>query len=73
MINDEISSDMALEAITEATNERIRMREEDIMTPAGRKDLEDTKNKIKTLYFLVHPYEWIQAKKELIRMLEDEL
>lgn len=73
MINDEISSDMTLEAITEATNERIQMREEDIMTPAGRKELEELKLKIKSHYFMVRSYEWLQSKRELIRMLEDEL
>lgn len=73
MINDEISSDMALEAIVEQTNERIRMREEDIMTPEGRKELEEVKLKIKSLYFLVRQYEWLQSKRELIKMLEEDL
>lgn len=73
MINDEISSDMALEAIVEATNQRIQEREEDIMTPAGRKELEEVKLKIKSLYFLVRQYEWLHSKREIIQMLEDEL
>lgn len=73
MMNDEISSDMALEAIVEQTNERIRMREEDIMTPEGRKELEEVKLKIKSLYFLVRQYEWLQSKRELIKMLEEDL
>jgi|PlaIllAssembly_1097288.scaffolds.fasta_scaffold20160_7 hypothetical protein len=46
---------------------------EDIMTPRGRRELEDVKGKIKSLYFYVYQYEWLQSKRELIRMLEDEL
>lgn len=71
MINDEISSDMALEAIVEQTNERIRMREEDILSTQRRKDVEEVKGKIKTLYFITKQYEWIKAKKELQALLED--
>jgi len=44
---------------------------EDIMTPRGRRELEDVKVKIKTLYFYVHQYEWNHSLKELKELLED--
>ena len=69
MINDEISSDMTLEAI----NERIRMREEDNLTPSTRQHTEEIKSKIKTLYFCSAPYEWFTVKKELLELVGKDL
>jgi hypothetical protein len=46
------------------------MVKEDIMTPKGRIELEELKGRIKLLYFLVYQYEWLQAKRELLEVLE---